>query len=376
MNDAPVLPDAVRRRRLRAQRLDDDVGAHDADAGAHDAGVPGIVRAVGGIQAQDMHAAMLGVVVRGRAAGASAIAAELAVARERDRTIVRTWCMRGTMHLVPADLLANLLTVFAPVHIRRGRRRLAALGLDERACVRGVHLIADVLAGQALRTRGEIAAAVRERGLPLDLRGQAPIHLVRRACLEGVACEAGSRDRQPVYGLRSEWFPGPPAAARDHALDDLARWYLTAFGPASRDDFAAWSGLPAGDVRQAWDHLDGLIEVHPGLWVRGPDPGAPAAPDRVTARLAPAFDGYLLGYRGRAHAVAPAHRELVHPGGGIVRPTVLIDGRVAGTWRIERTRLVITMFAGAPGVPVGALDAEVARVGAALDADLHLAMVG
>jgi hypothetical protein len=369
MNDLPALPDAVRRRRLRGQRLDDGAGADDAD-------VAGIVRAVGGIQAQDMHAAMLGVVVRGPAARARAIAAELPVAQAHDRTIVRAWCMRGTLHLVPADLLPNLLTVFAPVHIRRGRRRLAALGLDERACARGVHLIADVLAGQALRTRGEIATAVRQRGLALDLRGQAPIHLVRRACLEGVACEAGSRDRQPLYGLRSEWFPGPPPAPRDDALGELARWYLTAFGPASRDDFAAWSGLPAGDVRQAWDHLDDLVEVHPGLWTCGPDPGAPAAPDPVTVRLAPAFDGYLLGYRGRAHAVAPAHRTLVHPGGGIVRPTLLVDGRVAGTWRIERTRLAVTTFAGAPGVPVGALDAEVARVGAALAADLRLTMVG
>lgn len=369
MSLASAIADAVRRRRLRAQRLDDV-------ARADGAGVAGIVRAVGGIQAQDMRAAVIGVAVRGR--GLRAV--DIAQARERERAIVRTWCMRGTLHLVPAELLPSLLAVFGPIWIPRGRRRLAALGLDDDACARGVIILGDVLAGRALRTRREIAAAVQQRDATLALEGQAPIHLLRRACLAGVACEIGSRDGQPVYGLRSDWFPAPAPPPRTGALGDLARWYIAAFAPVSRDDFATWTGLPAVDVRQAWDQLDGLVEVRPGLWIRGPDTGAPAAPDPPTVRLAPGFDSYLLGYRSRQHAVAPEHRSQVHPGGGIIRPTVLLDGRVAGTWTTQRSgaqnRLVITTFSGVPGVTMAALDAEAARIGDVLGVDLTLAMVG
>jgi hypothetical protein len=357
---------------MRTQRLDDLSRTDGADAAA-------IVRAAGGIQAQDMRAAVLGVAIRGE--GTQAGTAAIASARERDRTIVRSWCMRGTLHLVPADLLPGLLAVFGPISIARGRRRLAALGLDDDASARGVAIIGDVLAGRAPHTRHEIAAAVGRRIPSLNLRGQAPIHLVRRACLAGVACEVGSRDGQPVYGLRRDWFPDPaPAPQRSDALGDLGRWYIDGFGPASRDDLATWSGLPAADVRQAWDQIDDLVELHPDLWIRGPDPAAPAPPDPATVRLVPAFDSYLLGYRRRDHAVAPEHRMRVHPGGGVIRPTVLVDGFVAGTWTIQRSatkaRLVIATFSGVPGVPMSALDAEVARVSAALEVDLTLAMVG
>lgn len=355
---------AVRRHRLRAQRLDDA-------ARADDAGALTVVRAVGGIQAQDMRSAVVGVAIRAGGLRAD----DITRARERDRTIVRTWCMRGTLHLVPADLLASLLAVFGPISIARGRRRLAALGLDDGASARGVAIIGETLAGRVLHTRFELAAAVRRQDATLDLQGQAPFHLVRRACLEGLACEVGVRDGQPAYGLRSEWFPAPEPPERTDALGAVARWYVAAFAPVFRDDFAAWSGLPAADVRQGWAHVDDLVEVHPGLWARGAGTAAPAA-DPATVRLAPAFDSYLLGYRNRDHAVAPQHRALVHPGGGILRPTVLVDGRVAGTWTIQRTRLVIATFSGVPGVTMDALDGEVARIGAALGTDLTLAMVG
>ena len=365
--DGDHSAEALRRRRLRAQRL-------DAAARADDADVARVVRAVGGIQAQDMRAATLGVAVRsGRLTGT-----DIAAALEVSRTVARAWCMRGTLHLVPADLLAPLLAVFGPLLVARGRRRLADLGLDEAACRRGVAVIGEVLAGGALRTRDEIAAALRRDG-DLELRGQAAFHLVRRACLEGVACEAGSRDGRPAYGLRGEWFPAAPPPPRPLALGALARWYVDGFAPVSRDDFAAWSGLPAEDVRTAWGQVDDLVEVAPELWAPAPDPGPPPG-QPPTVRLAPAFDGYLLGYHDRRHAVAPQHQASVHPGGGIIRATVLVDGRVTGIWSLRRAgghgRLVVATFSGLPGVPVGALDTEAARIGTALDLDVSLAMVG
>ena len=98
--------------------------------------------------------------------------------------------------------------------------------------------------------------------------------------------------------------------------------------------------------------------------------------DGPLVRLLPSFDPYLLGYRGRDLAVAPEHARRVHPGGGLLRPTLLVDGRVLGTWRSSRRRdrleLVVEPFDElAPEVRAG-LEAEAADVGRFLGLDASL----
>ena len=369
---------AVRWLRLRAQRLDDATRALPAR-------LRDVIHAVGGVQAQDEHAALLGLRARRLGVTAEDLAAARRPASRREPargsgpSIVRTWCMRGTLHLVPADLLADLLAVFGPVHVARGRRRLAQLGLDEVACARGVAVIAEVLASRGALTRHALAEAVRDHGVPLDVTGQAPVHLIRRACLQGVACQVGAPDGSPRYGLREHVAPAPLPERRS-ALGRIGRWYLDAFAPASPDDLAAWSGLPAADVRHAWRHAGDLVAVartDPPLWRRA-DGDARADGDPLTVRLLPAFDGYLLGYRDRRHVLARDHAHLVNAGGGMVRPTLVVGGRVTGTWRIDRARarLLVTTFAGLAGVPLSGLDAEVDDVGRCLGLNLTVAVVG
>ena len=77
-------------------------------------------------------------------------------------------------------------------------------------------------------------------------------------------------------------------------------------------------------------------------------------------RLVPAFDTYLLGYRGRELAVAPEHAAAVWPGGGIVRATVLANGAACGTWSLRRSgarhTLEVTPVAEMPDVNAEAAD--------------------
>lgn len=370
--ESPSLAVTVRALRLRSQRLDDDARDETATVAA-------VVRAVGGVQAQDERAAALGVRVRGHGLSAD----DIDHARDTDRSIVRAWCMRGTLHLVPADLLSGLIAVFGPVHVARGRRRLAQLGLDDDASRRGTEIIRDVLAQGGPLPRHEIAAALRSHGVAGDPHGRATVHLIRRACLVGIACDAGSRDAEPSYALRDDWLPAAPIPDRAAALGQLARWYVTAYQPTSREDFAAWSGLPAADTRAAWEQAGDLVAIEDGaqrLWRRANDRTLARVPDSPVVRLLPAFDSYLLGYHRRDHAVARDHATRVHPGGGIIRPTVLVDGRVVGIWRTDRSharaRLVVEAFAGLGNARVPALETEVDDVGRFLGQDLALTMVG
>lgn len=78
-------------------------------------------------------------------------------------------------------------------------------------------------------------------------------------------------------------------------------------------------------------------------------------PAEPSVRLLPRYDTYLLGYKNRDLAVAPEYARRVHPGGGIIHATVLVNGEAAGNWRTERRkgRLVVVVE------PFGGLTAEV-----------------
>jgi hypothetical protein len=323
----------VRRLRLRAQRLAGAAPTEPAD----------VVRAVVGVQAQDRAAAFLAL--RARGGGASAEAVEHALTS--DRSLVRTWAMRGTLHLLAADDLPPALAVFAPLHLRRGQRRLTQLGLPPDQAERSTREAAAILAEDGPLTRHELAARLRDRGVPVDPSGQAPIHVVRRAALSGVLCETGMRGREELYGAID---PGP-LPDRDAAVAELARRYEAAHGPATAADFAAWSGLPAADVRAA---LDRAVET------AGEPPEGPV-------RLLGAFDEWLLGWASRDFTLAPRYARRVAPG-GIIRPVAIADGRVFATWRLDRARrrVEIEPFGRATRAMREGAEEEVAAIGAFL----------
>jgi uncharacterized protein YcaQ len=210
------------------------------------------------------------------------------------------------------------------------------------------------------RTRHEIAAHVRAAGHWLEDHPQAPIHLVMSAAAEGHVIEAAWRGREPTYALTDDWLgPAEALPERDRLLAEFARRHARAHPPAGPEDLAAWSGLPMTDARAAFAAIAPELEEVEVLgrraWIV---PGLEPAPPEV--RLLPAFDGILLGHRDRAFTVRPEHGREVLPGGGILRPTVLASGLVAGTWRFDRGTPVVAPF-DPPGPDVAAEVADVVR---------------
>jgi hypothetical protein len=290
-----------------------------------------VVRALVGLQAQDRAASSLAVAVRGG---------------EGDEDgIVRTWAMRGTLHLIAEEDLPLMLAVFAPLHLRRGQGRLTELGLPPERAERSTAEVAAILAEKGPLTRHDLAARLRERGVPVEAEGQAPIHVVRRAALAGVLAEVGVRGREELYGAID---PGP-LPDRDEALTELARRYAAAHAPADAGDFAAWSGLSAADVRRAWQ-----------------DTQPPAGePEPGPVRLLPAFDEWLLGWASRDLVLAKQHGGAVLRG-GIIRPAAISDGRVFATWRFDRRhRVELKPFGRVTRAMRVGVEAEATRLGAA-----------
>lgn len=347
---ARVLAERVRAQVLTGVRPTDPVEA---------------VRRVGALQAQDPRA--LRLAIRARTTGVDALAVQRALA-EPGRLVV-TWLMRGTLHAVPAGDVRWLLALLRPPR-SSGRTRRLALGLDDHLLDTALPIAVELLAAGPL-TRTELADRLRAAGVPLG-PGQAPAHLLSVAAREGLVCRGPDRDGEPTYVRLSDWLPGAEPVEpveRDDALARLARRYLAGHGPAGAADLAAWSGLTLRDARTGLGALAAAGEVEDVRIGGAPAyrlPGEPSPGDR-TVRLVPAFDEYLLGYRGRALALDAAYARRIQAGGGIVHPAVLLGGRIIGTWRQRRADggliVAVEPFRRLPRGTRAALAAEAADVG-------------
>src|SRR5437588_1340809 len=127
--------DHVRFLRLRAQRL----ALPPSD---RITSVAHVVKELCGIQAQEVAAAALAVRVR----SVGLVAANVEHARVQERSVVRTWGPRGTLHLLATGDLGWLLPLFGPIFVAGDRRRREELGLDEDTCTRGIRIMRNVLA--------------------------------------------------------------------------------------------------------------------------------------------------------------------------------------------------------------------------------------
>jgi hypothetical protein len=319
------------------------------------------VRSVVGVQAQDVRAARLAV--RVRTAGLERSDVDSAVAA---REVIRTWAMRGTLHMLAAEDAGWVVGLLGPYFAKRlaGRRR--QLGLDEGTAERGVAALETVLGKETLLTRAELVARLADHGVRLDAKSQAPAHLIGYAAMMGVIQRGPEAAKEePTYELTKPTAP----LDGDEAVARLAERYLAGYGPAAAEDFAAWSGLPLGTARTGLEAVgpsrvtvDGRVAYH----LRGMEVNVlPDAPRWV--RLLGHFDAYLLGYRGRELAVPREHDRKIQAGGGFINPAVLVNGQVLGTWRQvgKRGRITVSVlpFTTMPSWVWAELRGEVADLG-------------
>lgn len=315
-------------------------------------GVAAVAGAVGGVQAQDLIAAALSVRARGGATARSEVEAAVAAGE-----VAVTWTLRGTRHLHPRSDVPWMVSLLGPMFNRPEGRRAVQLGIDGRAGARAVAALGEAL-GDGPLDRDQVKRLLAPLGV--DPSGQAAIHVIARAALEGALCIVPGRPERYArldrdHGLR----PADPAA-------ELARRHLAAFGPATPDDLRAWSGVSRPTAREAWAAIEGeLAELGDGRWVLAERLERVRADGRrpVPPRLLGAFDTMLLGRSERATVLPPEHARRVNAGGGMVKPTVAVDGAVVGTWAIRNGRVDIAPFT--------EIDADLDREVDAVEAFLH-----
>lgn len=247
--------------------------------------------------------------------------------------------MRGTLHLIASDDLGWMLGILGPVFAAGNKARHAQLGLDATTKSKGVDAIRRILSNEEPLTRYEIVDRLRRYGIKLDPKTQAPIHLIAFAALKGALCLGPDRNGESTYVLIEDWVGKQRTLPEESALRELAQRYFSAYGPASLDDFVAWSGLPVPRARSAVSVAHTSLDE---ITIGGRTHFVPKGRLRRSSgppsvRLLPAFDTYLLGYRSRELAVPAALQKRLQRGGGWLHPAVVVDGRAIGAWRITRT---------------------------------------
>ena len=356
------------RLRLHAQRLHPDFAASDPhDLAAH----------LCGLQAQDQPAGTLSFQPR----GSGFAAADVDRARNHTRRIVRTWLMRNTLHIVAAEDVRWLLALLSPRSIRSTRRRREQLGLTDPIVERGLGLIVDMLAAGPL-TRQDLLAALSGEGIPTE--GQAGIHLLARAALAGLICYGPDAGKEHTFVLLDDWLADVPGHEPADPLAALVERYLMAYAPASPHDLAKWAGITVTQARQGFAALAGsLLEVQiagEAAWLLEGQAGwLDRLDDQLVVRLLPAFDTYLLGWQSRDVILPGAYAKRIHPGGGILHPALLVDGRIVARWRLKRGKraaISVEPFEPLDSAVLGALEVEAAALGRFLGLDAELVVEG
>jgi hypothetical protein len=232
-------------------------------------------------------------------------------------------------------------------------------------------------------TRPEIIQMLAQAWLPSE--GQAPIHLIARAALSGWLCAGPARDGEATYTLFEDWVGPLQPLPRPEALKRLTRRYMAGYAPAGPDDLAKWSGLKAGDIRLGWEQIAGELRQvetagQPAWLLPGQLTGLDEPTEPVPlVRLLPRFDAYLLGYASRDLAVDPVHARQVHPGGGIIRAVLLVDGQARGTWQMKARKtglqVAVEPFEVIPDEWLPSLEAEVADLGRFLGREVELILL-
>ncbi len=346
--------------RLRAHHLDQRLSPD------------GLLEAAGACAVQDSPPGSTLLALHARVAGLTTSAWDEVVGTER--SLLRTWCMRGSPYCFPTTDAPVFTTGVLPPTETALRQLLLGVGpaLDELglSLSKVVDLcraeLAGVLAGRrpAIEELGAALAPLVARHLtPAQRRaweaegpyaagqslGEGVVHFcVRVLTLEGVVCFAPREGGKAPFVLVAEWLGSPlPALDREAARAELLRRYLRCYGPSTRAGFASWLGVRAGDVDPWWCLVeDELTRVgfRGASWLLTEDLPALRSPVAVRGvRLLPPGDPYTQ-MRDRETIVDPARHRQVWKSTG-APGTVLVDGAIAGTWRPRKSgrRLTLTV---------------------------------
>ncbi|MEV0596201.1 winged helix DNA-binding domain-containing protein [Nonomuraea cavernae] len=328
-----------------------------------------VVRRLCGVQTQVASSAQLAVALRSATPGPGAVDRALWA----DRSLVKTWIMRGTLHLLPSDELAGCCAALATLRFWEKGSWQRGHGVTAAEIEAVIEAVPQALGERAL-TRDELVDAV------VDVTGDAHLRqaltsgwgaLLKPLSRLGELCYGPPRDGRVTFTAPRHWLPGwpPVLPPQEEAGVRLARAFLGAHGPATPEMFDKWlfGGIAKKAVLKAW-----FLDLGPELTEVEADDGRrllaltehldDLAATRASGEthLLPGFDQFILAAPRDLEPLIPAAvKAKVSRQAGWISPVVIHEGRVTGVWERKGGQIGLDLFA---PVPEGALRRAVSRI--------------
>jgi hypothetical protein len=320
------LPNMTSTEILKARLLNQQIASHQFET-------PGeIVKWMGAMQAQDYLSALYAVGLRMKKSTDTSI--EQAIT---NKTIVRTWPMRGTLHFVAPEDAKWMLALLTPRIIARAASTYRNSGLDKNIFLKSRKVIIKALEGGKQLERKEIYQVLEKAKISTsDYRG---LHIIGLLAQEGVLCFGPRLSKQQGFVLLDEWIPFSKKLEGDEALAELANRYFTSHGPATVQDFVWWSGLTITAATKGLELVKKNFiseNINSQMFWMSDDTSFKVKNSAIY--LLPAFDEYLVGYKDRSAALDTKYTREVLTINGIFNPSLIINGKIEGTWKRTITK--------------------------------------
>ncbi len=351
-------------RAFRLERSQDGTG-----------GIVETARRLGGVHAQVMSSAELALAAR-----VDGLTVEdVREALWEQRRLVKTWAMRGTLHLLPADdlaLWAGALRTRSYLWRSAAWTRYFGVSVEELEAL--VVAIRESLDGGGL-TREELGVAVGRHAGPRaqELMASGWGTLLKPVAMEGGLVFGPNRGRNVAFVNPKEWIGPFEAAATEEAMSEVVRRWLRVYGPGSKEELALWWGVSLGRAQKSLVSLgDELVEVsiegRPGVALAEDASALESATPDSRARLLAGFDPHVVGFFPREGLVEPEFKPRVSRTSGWISPVVLVRGEAVGVWKHElrkgTLKITVEPFAKLPAARLRELGTDAERFAAALGA--------
>ena len=317
-----------------------------------------VCRDVGGIQAQVMSAAELSLWTRRRSTRSADVKASLWKKRE----LVKTTSLRRTLHLLPSRDFAMYIAAMRDWSMSQTANLLRRIGADGKHVDTMIAVVMDALSDGPKTQQDLLARARTKASAGMRKWLQYAWSAMRPAILEGLIVYGEPRGAEATFVRVDQWLPKQKSIDAAGAQYELARRFLTAFGPATYRDFTKWSGLPTSITKPVFERLGDELEPvtvdgERSSILRDDLRELQSARLDASPTLLPSFDTFLLAHQTKHHLVDPKFYKRVYRNQGWLSPVVLVGGRIVAVWFLEERARAFTVDV----QPFGRLEAKVRR---------------
>lgn len=277
-----------------------------------------------------------------------------------DKTLVKVWCMRGTLHIIPSKSMPVYNKALKRMWFEHHGRFMRAPewpSIEERKNVIYPR-IAEALAQEPLKRKeldDKVRLLLRNASLPYERLFSGWGGILKETGYEGITVHAQPCGRESCFARLDKWLPDVDLGRinEEKAQERLLLSYLKGYGPATLQDFSLWSGMMAGDAKKTAENAGSRLEE---IRVEGSKGrffmlkedrkslDAIDLDERAPPCLLPKFDSILLGHKDRTRIIPDERKKQVFKSKvGDVAATVLVDGRIVGTWRQKKTKKALTI---------------------------------